>query len=81
MSSLVKNGELVLENKSMYFCNYLTVEKGVALHLFKLESPSPTNALCQVWLKLAGGSKEGDFKRKEDDNVKSLRTDGQTDDG
>ena len=35
------------------FCNYLPLEKGVALHLNKLEYPSPKDALCQVWLKLA----------------------------
>ena len=35
------------------FRNYLPLEKGGALHLNKLESPSPTDALCQVWLKLA----------------------------
>ena len=35
------------------FHNYLLLEKGGALHLNKLESPSPTDALCQVWLKLA----------------------------
>ena len=35
------------------FCNYLPLEKGTALHLNKLESPSPKDALCQVWLKLA----------------------------
>ena len=29
------------------------MEKGGALHLNKLESPSHKNALCQVWLKLA----------------------------
>ena len=29
------------------------MEKGGALHLIKLESPSPKDALCQVWLKLA----------------------------
>ena len=34
------------------FRNYLPLEKGGALHLNKLESPSPKNALCQVWLKL-----------------------------
>ena len=31
----------------------LPLEKGGALHLKKLESPLPMNALCQVWLKLA----------------------------
>ena len=35
------------------FCNYLPLEKGRALHLKKLESPSPKGALGQVWLKLA----------------------------
>ena len=45
----------------------------MALHLNKLESPSPKNALCQVWLKLASGSGE------EDENVKSLQIDGQVD--
>ena len=34
----------------MYF--YLPLEKSGALHLNKLESPSPKDALCQVWLKL-----------------------------
>ena len=32
---------------------YLPLEKDVAVHLKKLESPSPNDALCQVWLKLA----------------------------
>ena len=35
------------------FRNYLLLEKGGALHLNKLEFPSPKDALCQVWLKLA----------------------------
>ena len=35
------------------FRNYLPLEKGGALHLNKLESPSPKNDLCQVWLELA----------------------------
>ena len=35
------------------FRYYLPLEKGVALHLNKLESPSPKDALSQVWLKLA----------------------------
>ena len=34
------------------FRNYLPLERGVAVHLKKLKSPSPKNALCQVWLKL-----------------------------
>ena len=35
------------------FRNYLPLEKGRTLYLNKLESPSPKDALCQVWLKLA----------------------------
>ena len=35
------------------FQNYLHLEKGRAFHLNKLESSSPKDALCQVWLKLA----------------------------
>ena len=35
------------------FHNYLTLEKGGALHFNKFESPSSKYALCQVWLKLA----------------------------
>ena len=33
--------------------NYLPSEKGGDLHMHKLESPWPKDALCQVWLKLA----------------------------
>ena len=32
---------------------YLPFGKGVALHVNKLESPSPGDTLCQPWLKLA----------------------------
>ena len=61
MPSLVKIGLVDLEKmiffiSSMYFSlfrNYLPLEKGGALHLNKLESPSPKDTLCQVWLKLA----------------------------
>ena len=35
------------------FHNYIPLEKGGTLLLNKLESPSPKDALCQVWLKLA----------------------------
>ena len=35
------------------FRYYLPLEKGGTHHLNKLESPSPKDALCQVWLKLA----------------------------
>ena len=37
------------------FHNYLLLEKDGALYLNKLESPSPQDAMCQVWLKLAQG--------------------------
>ena len=35
------------------FCNFFLMEKDRTLHLNKLESPSPRDALCQVWLKFA----------------------------
>ena len=44
---------LNLVNVFLLFGNYLPLEKGGALHLNKLESPSPKDALCQVWLKMA----------------------------
>ena len=61
MPSLVEIGTVVLEKKEFQnfinvfspFRNYLPSEKGGALHLIKLESPLPKDALCQVWLKLA----------------------------
>mgnify|MGYP003692070963 CR=1 FL=1 len=40
----------------MYFRFFVIIspwERAAALYLNKLESPSPENALCQVWLKLA----------------------------
>ena len=58
--SLVENILMILEKKTLIFfnhvfflfCNYLHFEKRATLHLYKLESPSVKNALCQVWLKL-----------------------------
>ena len=35
------------------FRKYLSLEKGLVLHVNKVESPSHQNALCQFWLKLA----------------------------
>ena len=35
------------------FRYYLPLKKGVALHSNKLVSPSPKDALCQVWLSMA----------------------------
>ena len=40
-------------NVIMLFHNYLPLEKGWTLHLNKLESSSPKDTLCQIWLKLA----------------------------
>lgn len=37
------------------------------LHLNKLESPLPKDAMCQVWLRLSGFGK--------DENMKDLQTD------
>ena len=44
---------LKIVNLFLLFLNYLPFGKGVAFHLNKLESPSPRDTLCQVWLKLA----------------------------
>ena len=59
LPSLVEIGPVVLEKKIFKFVqcifaiSYLSpLEKVVALYLNKLESPSPKNALYQVWLKL-----------------------------
>ena len=45
------------------FHYYLALEKGMALHLNKIEFPSHKNTLCQVWQKLvqSSGSGEEDF--------------------
>ena len=40
-------------NVFLIFLNYLPLEKCGALHLNKLESPLPKDALCQIWSKLA----------------------------
>jgi hypothetical protein len=37
----------------LHFCDYLPFEEDLALHLNKLELPSPKDNLYQVWLKLA----------------------------
>ena len=56
MPNLVEIGQVVLEKKIFIICqyifsqfhNYLPLEKGVTLHLNKLEPPLPKGALCQV---------------------------------
>ena len=40
-------------NVFLLFHIYLRLEKSVALHLNKLEFPTPKDALWQIWLKLA----------------------------
>ena len=40
----------------------------------KLESPSPKDALCHVWMKL-----DHAVVLEKNENVKSLQTDGRTD--
>ena len=61
MPSLIEIGPVVFEeeiflnfvNVFLLFPNYLPLKKGVTLHLNKLESHSPKDAMCQVWLNLA----------------------------
>jgi hypothetical protein len=52
---MIKFGLLVQEKKffNLLFRYYLPLEKGYPLGLNKLESLSPKDDLCQVWLKLA----------------------------
>ena len=40
-------------NRNLLFRYYLPLKKGMALHLNKLETPLPKDALCEDWLKLA----------------------------
>ena len=53
-----KNSKLLLVNVFLLFRNYLPLEEGVTLYLNKLESASPKNALCEVWLKLVQWEKQ-----------------------
>ena len=83
------SGDEDFKISSMYFrylCNYVPFEKGGALHLNKLESPSPKDALCQVWLKLAQWFwrriwKCEKFTDKRTDGRTDRQTDRQTEDG
>jgi hypothetical protein len=77
---LIEFGLLVLKKKILkifsvflLFCYYLPLEKGNHLHLNKLESPTPKDDLCQVWLKLA----QWFWRRSR--KCKSLKTEGKTD--
>ena len=49
---VLKRGFLNIFNIILLFHFTLPFEKGVALHLNKLESPPLKDVLCQVWLKL-----------------------------
>jgi hypothetical protein len=52
---MIEFGLLVLEKIffNLLFRYYLPLEKDYFLDFNKLESPSPNDNLCQVWLKLA----------------------------
>ena len=52
----------------LLFINYLLLEKCRALHLNKIASPSPKDALCKVWLKLTPWF----WRRWKCENVTSL---------
>ena len=47
-----EEGFLISTMYFRYFVIILPLEKGGALHLNKLESSQPKDALCQVWMKL-----------------------------
>ena len=57
-------------NKFSPFLNCLPLEKGMALHLNKLEFPSPKDAFCLFGWNLPNGSGEGE------ENVNILQRDG-----
>ena len=60
---------------------YLPLGKAGVLHLKTLKSPSPLDALCQVWLKLAQWFWRGKWKyEKFTDRLTDRPTDRQTDD-
>ena len=87
VSNLVEIRPVVLEMKKFKFVNafflfpyymYLPLENSMALHLNKLESTLPKDALCQLWLKLAewfwrGGWKCEKFKMTTDNGQISIR--------
>ena len=67
---------LKVVNLFLLFPNYLPFGKGVAIHLNNLESPSPKDALSQVWLKLA----QWFWRRRwKCEKFTDGRTDGRTD--
>jgi hypothetical protein len=77
---LIEFGLLVLKKKIfknfqrfLLFRYYLPLERGYPLPLNKLETPSPKDDLCQVWLKLI----QWFWRRSR--KCKSLQTDRRTD--
>ena len=77
---------LKVVNLYLLFSNHLPFRMGVAHHLNILESLSPRDTLCQVWLKLAQllwrrRWKCEKFTDRQTDRRTNRRTDGQTDDG
>ena len=48
-------------NVFLLFHYYHPLEKGLVLHLYKLEFPSPKDSLCQFLLKLTYDSEEEDI--------------------
>ena len=53
------------------FRTYLPLQKGGALHLNKIESPSAKDALCQVWLKFTLWFRSRRFLKINSVNVSS----------
>lgn len=49
MQSLIETGTVV--HVFLPFWYYIHLEKGMALHLKKIQFRSPEDALCQIWLK------------------------------
>ena len=77
-AKIVEIGPMVLEKKILkfinvisLFSNYLPLEKGVALYLNKLESPSRKDTLCRVEIGrviLKKKKKMRKFTNNDDDN-------------
>ena len=69
VASLDEIGQVVLENflknfvnVVLLFCNYLPLEKGGALHLYKLESRQPRMHCCKFgWIWPSGSGKQDFF--------------------
>jgi hypothetical protein len=68
-----RRGFLKIFSVFLLFRYYLPLEKGYLLPLNKLESPSPKDDLCLVWLNLVQRFWRRSWK------CKSLQTDRQTD--